>query len=176
MDVWREFEHNTLTHSGAHYLMTIRKLIDDQGYARVSDVARYLHITPGSASIMLKSLKEKGYLKEDRNRFLRLSEDGEQLAQAVRSHRQIIIAFLRDVLKMNAESAEIDACKIEHLISIDAGERLLMFLQALLSDDPRSKAFLAMHWSGDLAGCPQPSVCPICEETKECLSVRGEPA
>jgi len=86
MDVWREFEHNEITHSGAHYLMTVQQLIEDQGYARVSDVAREMHITPGSASIMIKSLREKGYLEEDRNRFLKLSDEGNRLAQSVWSH------------------------------------------------------------------------------------------
>ncbi|MBM3262998.1 MAG: metal-dependent transcriptional regulator [candidate division Zixibacteria bacterium] len=171
MDVWKEFEHNTLTHSGAHYLMTIQKLIDDQGYARVSDVARHLHITPGSASIMLKSLKEKGYLKEDRNRFLRLSEDGAHLAQSVRSHRQILIAFFRDVLHINAEKAEIDACKIEHLISIETGERLLTFLQYLLADHPEAGKFLATYHAGTSDGCAL-HTCPVCEEVGECLTAQ----
>ena len=58
MEIWKEFEHNEITHSGAHYLMTIHALIEDHGYARVSDVARNMHITPGSASIMIKSLKQ----------------------------------------------------------------------------------------------------------------------
>jgi Mn-dependent DtxR family transcriptional regulator len=173
VDVWKEFEHNTITHSGAHYLMTIQKLIDEQGYARVSDVARHLHITPGSASIMLKSLKEKGYLEEDRNRFLRLSGDGHRLAQSVRSHRQILITFLRDILHMDAEKAEIDACKIEHLISLETGERLLLFLQFLLSDDPHAKAFLEMYWTPGVSMCNVES-CPVCEEVGECLSVRSE--
>ena len=94
MDIWKEFEHNEITHSGAHYLMTIHKLIHEEGYARVSDVARSMHITPGSASIMIKSLKEKGYLEEDRNRFLRLTDEGNRLAQSVSSHRQTLITFL----------------------------------------------------------------------------------
>ncbi|MDE2727122.1 MAG: metal-dependent transcriptional regulator, partial [Gemmatimonadota bacterium] len=102
MDVWREFEHNEITHSGAHYLMTVQQLIEEQGYARVSDVAREMHITPGSASIMIKSLREKGYLEEDRNRFLRLSDEGNRLAQSVWSHRQILIAFLKGVLHIDA--------------------------------------------------------------------------
>ena len=69
MEIWKEFEHNEITHSAAHYLMTINKLIDDQGYSRVSDVARSLKITAGSASIMLKHLKEKGFLEEDKTVF-----------------------------------------------------------------------------------------------------------
>ena len=168
MEVWKEFEHNTITHSGAHYLMSIQELIDEQGYARVSDVARHLGITPGSASIMLKSLKEKGYLEEDHNRFLRLSTSGHRLAQAVHSNRTILNAFLKDVLHIDAEQAEIDACKIEHLISPETGERLLCFLQFLLSGEPRAKAYLEMFWNVKQCGCNLQS-CPVCEAVGGCL-------
>ena len=146
MEIWKEFEHNEITHSGAHYLMTIHALIEDHGYARVSDVARNMHITPGSASIMIKSLKEKGYLEEDRNRFLRLSDEGGRLASSVSSHRQTLITFLQEVLHIDEEQAEIDACKIEHLISSETGDQLALFLQFLLSGEPDAKAFLKMYW------------------------------
>ena len=176
MDVWREFEHNEITHSGAHYLMTVQQLIEDQGYARVSDVAREMHITPGSASIMIKSLREKGYLEEDRNRFLKLSEEGNRLAQSVWSHRQILIAFLKGVLHIDAEQAEIDACKIEHLISTTTGERLLLFLQVLLSDDPHGRAFLKSYWDANVLSICDFETCAVCEEVGECLVIRSESA
>lgn len=173
MEIWKEFEHNEITHSGAHYLMTIQKLIGEQGYARVSDVARSLNVTPGSASIMLRSLKEKGYIEEDHNRFLRLSESGQRLSVSVRSHRQILITFLRDVLKIDAVQAEVDACKMEHLICAETGERLLVFLQFLLSDDPHAKAFLDMYWDSDNCVCNMDS-CPVCVDAGECLVVKSE--
>ena len=171
MEIWKEFEQNEITHSAAHYLMTINKLIDDQGYARVSDVARSLSITPGSASIMLKSLKEKGFLEEDKNRFLRLSEPGDRLAHSIRSHRHIMITFFRDVLHINPEQAEIDACKIEHLISTETGEHLLWFLQFLMCGDPQAKAFLELYWDSKDKLCNLAS-CPVCDKAGECLLVQ----
>ena len=105
MDIWKEFEHNEISHSGAHYLMSVQKLIDSNGYARISDIAKEMHITPGSASIMIKSLRQKGYLEEDQNRFLKLSEEGNRVAHSVASHRQILITFLQDVLKLEPEKA-----------------------------------------------------------------------
>src|SRR5690606_41503581 len=46
--VWKEFEDHQITHSMAHYLMAIQDLLKSQGYARVTDVARELEITPRS--------------------------------------------------------------------------------------------------------------------------------
>ena len=49
-EVWKEFEDNALTHRAAHYLMTIHGLLQDLGYARVTDIAKRLNITRGSCS------------------------------------------------------------------------------------------------------------------------------
>ncbi len=39
---------NELTHSMAHYLLTIHKLKEEKGYARVTDIAKELGLTKGS--------------------------------------------------------------------------------------------------------------------------------
>src|SRR5262245_11370309 len=115
-DVWKQFEENDITHSAAHHLLAILELKDTTGYARVTDVARHLNITTGSASTNLKSLKSKGLVIEDKNRFLSLSQSGENLARAVLSRKAIFRRFLEEILKVDPEQAEIDACKTEHLI------------------------------------------------------------
>src|SRR5690606_7934311 len=75
-DVWKQFEENKITHSAAHHLLAVKELRETRGYARVTDVARYLNITTGSASTNLKNLKSKGLIREDDNRFLDLSDEG----------------------------------------------------------------------------------------------------
>ena len=127
-DVWKEFSENEITHSGGHHLLAILELTDTRGYARVTDVARFLQITTGSASTNLKSLKNKGLVQEDENRFVSLSERGEQLAKAILERRSILKNFLVDVLEVDSVQAEIDACKAEHLLSIQTTEKMDKFL------------------------------------------------
>jgi len=129
MDVWKQFEENGITHSGAHHLLAVLELRDSRGYARVTDVAKFLNITTGSASTNLKSLKNKGLINEDDNRFLNLSPEGETLARAVIARKKLFLRFLTDVLKVNPEQAEIDACKTEHLISAETTRKLEKFLK-----------------------------------------------
>lgn len=124
MDVWKQFEENNITHSAAHHLIAIRELKGSRGYARVTDVARHLNITTGSASTNLKSLKAKGLIIEDENRFLTLSNEGESLAKAVEARKHIFYTFLTDILRVSGEQAEIDACKTEHLISAETAKKL----------------------------------------------------
>ncbi len=128
MDNWKEFHENVVTHSTGHHLAAIAELTEQFGYARVADVARHLNITPGSVSLTLKPLKARGLVLEDPNRFLLLSEEARQIVQGLRARRKLLIEFFEDVLLVDARQAEIDACKIEHLISDEVGDRLESFL------------------------------------------------
>ncbi|MFQ5824655.1 MAG: metal-dependent transcriptional regulator [bacterium] len=167
MLTWKTFEQNIVTHSAAHHLMTISQLLKQNGYARVSDVARKLDITRGSASITLKALKEKGFVREDENKFLRLSEEGGRISHSIQSKRMILIKFMQDVLQVEAEQAESDACKIEHLISSETGEKLLQFLKFLFSNELKAKAFLNAYWSYENKCLGLVEECGVCET--ECL-------
>ena len=126
-DVWKEFSENEITHSAAHHLLAILELSNKRGYARVTDVAKFLDITTGSASTNLKSLKHKGLVDEDENRFISLSDEGAKLAEAILSRRVILEKFFTEVLGVNAEQAEIDACKTEHLLSPETTAKMAAF-------------------------------------------------
>jgi len=128
-DVWKQFEENGLTHSAAHHLLAILDLRSKRGYARVTDVAKELNITTGSASTNLKALKAKGLIGEDENRFLNLSADGEALAKGVIARKKVFQKFLLEILHVSAEQAEIDACKTEHLISAETARKLERFIK-----------------------------------------------
>ena len=127
MDIWKKFEENNITHSAAHHLVAILDLREKRGYARVTDVAKELNITTGSASINLKALKGKNLIVEDENKFLALSDEGEAIAKAVTMRKQVLLDFLVNVLKVSPEQAEIDSCKTEHLISAETARKLKDF-------------------------------------------------
>jgi Mn-dependent DtxR family transcriptional regulator len=161
-DVWKRFENNTLSHSAAHYLMTIRLLLADHGYARVTDVAKHLNITRGSCSISLKPLKRRGLVVEDENKFLLLSPDGERLAEMVERNDQLLEELFRDILGVDQDQAEIDACKIEHLLSIETSMRLAAFLEYIKSERSAVTEFLD-DMRGHFSTCTHDTEnCPIC--------------
>jgi Mn-dependent DtxR family transcriptional regulator len=139
-DTWKEFEGNDVTHSAAHHLLAILELREKRGYARVTDVARHLNITTGSASTNLKTLKTKGLIAEDENRFLVLTAEGESLAKAVVQRRNIIHKFLCEILRVSADQAEIDACKTEHLISAETARKLERFMKEFQLTESRTTA------------------------------------
>ena len=124
MEVWKEFHDNEITHSAAHHLLAILELTKKRGYARVTDVAKFLEITTGSASTNLKSLKQKGFVSEDDNRFLTLTKVGASVAENILNRREILEHFFTAVLGVSRSQAEIDACKTEHLLSHETTSKM----------------------------------------------------
>ena len=141
-DVWKAYEENELSHSAAHHLMAVHELREAHGYARVSDIAQHLQITKGSVSAAMKHLKERGYVQEDHNRFLELTESGLKVVRETETTRLVVQKFLTDALGMDEDDAEIDACKVEHLFSSQTRVRLVYFLYSLFSDEPQASEFL----------------------------------
>jgi DtxR family Mn-dependent transcriptional regulator len=140
-DVWKKFDETELTHSSVHHLLAVNALFKVNGYARSVDISNYLNISRASVSITVNKLKDKGFLEEDVNRFIRLSEKGTDLVNSVLSKRRIIQQFFQKVLELNADDAEINACKIEHLLSEDAGRKLLSFTGFFLSEIKEAQDF-----------------------------------
>ncbi|MBL7663105.1 metal-dependent transcriptional regulator [bacterium] len=128
-ETWKEFGENEVTHSAAHHLLAIHELIVQRGYARVTDVAKHLDITTGSASTNLKALKIRGLVLEDENKFLTLSSEGNKLAETILHRRSILQNFFAEILGVSPTQAEIDACKTEHLLSRETTERMAKFMK-----------------------------------------------
>ncbi len=142
-EVWKTFDENQLTHSAAHYLMTIHELLQENGYARVTDIAKRLNITRGSCSISLKPLKRRALVVEDENKMLSLSDEGLRLAELVERNDELLEILFRDILGVDEDQAEIDACKIEHLLSIESSIRLASFVETMTSGSKHAKALLS---------------------------------
>jgi len=168
VDTWKEFDQNIITHSAAHHLMAISDLVQRLGYARVSDVARALNITRGSVSISLRPLRKAGLVEMDENHHLRLSEQGTALVAAIKTKRHLMQRLLADILGVADEQAEIDACKLEHLVSNQTAQRLLSFLRFLDSDAGLGRDFV-QAWNAYESQCQHAAgTCPSC--TDECLA------
>lgn len=124
-DTWKEFEQNDLTHSAAHYLMTVQELNEQLDMVRITDIAKRLDVTAASCSLAIKSLRNKGYLDQDTTKNgIIITELGQEVARRIAQNADMLIWLFHDVLGVSAEQAEVDACKIEHLISDELSNAL----------------------------------------------------
>jgi len=140
METWKEFDANELTHSAAHHLLAIHGLGGQYaGWARVSDIARELGITRGSVSINMRGLKKRGLVETDEHHMVRLSAEGLKYVTGLTAKKAALRAFLEEVLGVAAEQAEIDSCKIEHLVSEQTLEKLDEFLNSWRANENRAR-------------------------------------
>lgn len=163
-DTWKEFKENELTHSMAHYLMAVRDLIDESGYARIVDISRRLNIARSSASIGLKALVEKGLIAEDTNKFLHLTEQGRCLADGIVGKKIVLKRFFEDILNISPDLAEVDACKIEHLVSIETISRMLCMVKYFQSENTDAAKVL-VSFRNEQNGCEGKTNCSVCIDT-----------
>jgi len=171
---WREFEKNELTHSAAHYLMAIDSLREELGYARVTDVAEKLEVSRGAASMFITQLKKRGWVKEDPNRFLLLTERGGAVVNLVEHNFRIVSRFFTDFLKVEKDIAFADACKIEHLLSLETGKRLLGLMH-FVQNNPKVRNQMDEFLESGKEQTEDIEGCPICEGTVEAETVEPAP-
>jgi DtxR family Mn-dependent transcriptional regulator len=160
MVVWKEFDENEVTHSAAHHLMAVDQVGRNYGgWARVSDIARHLNITRGSVSINLRSLAARGLIEQDEHHMVRLTAQGQQIVQGIHANKAVLHAFMRDVLGLSDKQADVDSCKIEHLISNQTARQLARLIHFLHAQDADAvKKFKAFK-----DRCYDPKTCPICK-------------
>lgn len=103
--------------SGENYLETILRLRNRQGNVRSIDLAVELNYSKPSISRAVGLLKKAGYLTVDESGYIELTAAGLEKANSVYEKHKIIKSFLVKVLGVNEETAENDACRIEHIVS-----------------------------------------------------------
>jgi len=151
---WREFDKSRVTHSAAHYLMAIDNLRKDFGYARVTDVADWLEVSRGAASMALAHLKKRKLVTQDPRRFLLLTEEGERVVRQIEQNFDILSKFFEEMLGVPREEAQADACKMEHLLSLETGRRMLWLMRFILSDPERAESAKNAIASFDASAAP----------------------
>lgn len=99
------------------YLKVLYRLEVENDMGRVRDMAKGLGVTPSTVSAVLKKLEQAGLVLHDRYGVVRLTPAGTRIAQCIVRRFDVIRAFLMEVLRLDAESAEVDACMMEHAVS-----------------------------------------------------------
>jgi DtxR family Mn-dependent transcriptional regulator len=168
----RKFATPGLSHSATHHLMAVGSLMDEHGYARVSDIARTLNVTRGSVSVAMQALRSAGYVTQDERRFFHLTERGETTIASIRSRHEIVERFLHNVLGLADESAHRESCRMEYLIEGPTASRLADLIRYWT--DQNLDAGFSEYQSAGCSDCLQDGAeCPCCslecvEDTAAC--------
>ena len=106
----------SILESGENYLESILKLSETKDGVHAIDVVNDLGFSKPSVSIMLKKLKDEGYIEIDNNQHIHLLPEGLKIAEKILERHEILTEILT-YLGVDPEIAEDDACKIEHDLS-----------------------------------------------------------
>lgn len=109
--------------SGEDYLEAVLILQKKQGMVRSIDLARHMGFSKPSISHAVGVLKNGGFLTVDEDGYFHLTEDGREVAEKIYERHQFFTEQLVAV-GVDRETAERDACRIEHVISEEAFEKL----------------------------------------------------
>ena len=114
--------------SGEMYLETILVLKNKNGSVRSVDVARALSFSKPSVSRAIGILKDDGYVTVENNGELSLTDAGLARAGAIYERHRCITKFLTEALGVPHDTAEADACRIEHIVSEETFGKIKEYL------------------------------------------------
>lgn len=109
--------------SGEDYLEAILVLKNKKGYVRSKDVAEHLDVSRPSVSRAVAYLRDGGFLSIDEDHFLHLTELGHETAKTV-YEKHLFFSELLIEAGVDPQTAEAEACQIEHSISAETFQRL----------------------------------------------------
>jgi len=101
------------------YLERIYRLIDEKGYARVSDIAEGLEVHPSSVTKMIQKLDKDNYLIYEKYRGLVLTNKGKKIGKRLVDRHHLLETFLT-IIGVQEDKIYADVEGIEHHLSWDS--------------------------------------------------------
>lgn len=111
------------------YLEAIYQIEEERGVARVNEISKSLKVSYPSTSVILKKLNNMGLVIHERYGYIRLTPDGKRIATDTLGRHNVLSQFFCEVLGVDKEIAEFDACRVEHSVSDSLFNQLIKFVK-----------------------------------------------
>lgn len=126
------------TPSMEDYLERIYLLINEKGYARVSDIAEGLEVHPSSVTKMIQKLDKDNYLIYEKYRGLVMTSKGKKIGKRLADRHQLLEEFLA-IIGVKEENIYRDVEGIEHHLSWDSITCIEALVEYFKQDPKRRK-------------------------------------
>lgn len=123
-------EHE-MNESGEDYIKVIYALKRKLDLVRPVDVAHAMGFSRPSVSVAISKLREKGFITLDGKTGVHLTERGAEIARRIYENHAILTKFLMKTAGTDEETAEKEACRMEHFISLETLEGIKRFVEGL---------------------------------------------
>lgn len=118
----------SLQESGEMYLETILLLSKQKNLVRAIDVSEEMGFSKPSVSRALNRLREENLILTDRDGHIAFTESGRTIAEKVYKKHQLLTQFIMR-LGVGEQTAEQDACRIEHVISDETFDAIVQHVE-----------------------------------------------
>ncbi|WMT42601.1 transcriptional regulator MntR [Paenibacillus sp. D2_2] len=132
------------TPSMEDYLERIYKLIDEKGYARVSDIAEGLEVHPSSVTKMIQKLDKDEYLIYEKYRGLVLTNKGKKVGKRLVDRHQLLEEFL-ELIGVDDSNIYKDVEGIEHHLSWDSITCIASLVEYFKRDESKIRELREVH-------------------------------
>lgn len=118
-----------LTHSLEDYLEIIYIIEKNEGIVRITDIANALSFSKASVSQAISLLKSENLVVQARYGKIKLTSEGLEQAKFIYSRHKMLSEFFSKVLNVSPRVAETDACRAEHILSVETLKNIEIFLE-----------------------------------------------
>ena len=124
---------NSLSMASEDYLESIYRIMDEQDAfetgIRSVDVAEQLEVTKASVNKAIATLKEHGMVEQTRYGRVTLTKEGREYGKDVWHRHRTLRQFLVKGLGVDEQTADDEACLMEHALSADTMKRWCAYLE-----------------------------------------------
>ncbi|PLX20098.1 MAG: hypothetical protein C0601_00185 [Candidatus Muiribacterium halophilum] len=135
-----------LSKSLEDYLECIYLIMLEHDVVRLKTVAKEMKVSAPSALGAVNNLKKEGLVRHKKYYNIELTEKGEEFAKEIFLKHAVIYRFLNEILGLDSEKADKEACQLEHHLSDETTDRFVKFVRYLKScPQCQSRGFKSFH-------------------------------
>ena len=138
------------------YIEIIFDLIREGGVARVKEVAEKKSVAMASVNNALKKLVKEGLISHESYGCISLTGKGANLAKRLSHRHSLLKTFLEEIINVDPDIANADACAIEHHVHKETIDALTRYVSERESEDRRDLPHLASPYKGEGSHSSEP--------------------
>ncbi len=116
------------------YLETIRVLSDRERPVKVTRISEVLNVTKPSVTAAVAKLAADGLVSHEKYGGIDLTVRGREIADDVCRRHDALRIFLTEILGVPEDTAQVDACRLEHHLSPESSQRLSRFVSFVVEN------------------------------------------
>ena len=121
-------EEHKISASLEDYIEAIHQISKEKQVVKAIDLSKRLDVKRSSVAEAIKNLTKRELVTYENNN-LKLTDKGLEIAKEVINRHNTLYNFFAKVLKVEPEEAQLNACRVEHVITENAFKNLTQYIE-----------------------------------------------